>query len=258
MIRARAIPCLLLKNNGLVKTVRFKDPTYIGDPINAVKIYNEKEVDELIFLDITATGEGREPNFELIQRIASECFMPFAYGGGVRSLESIKKLLRLGVEKVILNTISAENPELIRQAADTFGSSTIIAALDVKKTLWGRYKRFIRSGKQAVSGDIVECAKRMESLGAGELFINSIDRDGVMDGYDLEMVRSITQSVSIPVIACGGAGNLVHMKEVVEEAGVSAAAAGSIFVYHGKLKGVLINYPNRAELDQINSINPLQ
>jgi cyclase len=252
MIRARAIPCLLLKDNGLVKTVRFKDPTYIGDPINAVKIYNEKEVDELIFLDINATVEGREPNFDLVQRIASECFMPFAYGGGVKNLESIRKLLRLGVEKVILNSVTAENPELLRRATETFGSSTIIAAIDIKKTLWGKYKRFIRSGKTSVSGDIVECAQKLESLGAGELFVNSIDHDGVMQGYDVEIVQKIAHSVNIPVIACGGAGSLEHMRELIEKTSVSAAAAGSIFVYHGKLKGVLINYPSRTELDKIN------
>lgn len=250
MIRPRAIPCLLLKNNGLVKTVKFGNPTYIGDPINAVKIYNEKEVDELIFLDITATNESREPDFDLVQRIATECFMPFAYGGGIRSIDCIKKLLRLGVEKVILNTISHEKPDLVRQAADAFGSSTIIAALDIKKNLWGKYKRYIRSGKKAVDGDVIECAQRMEALGAGELFINSIDRDGVMQGYDLDIINKIAQSVNIPVIACGGAGNLSHIKDLIEKTNVSAAA-GSLFVYHGKIKGILINYPERTELDVI-------
>ena len=238
-----------------MKTVRFKNPTYIGDPINAVKIYNEKEVDELIFLDIDATNDGREPNFDLIQRIASECFMPFAYGGGIKSLESIRKLLRLGVEKVILNSVSAENPELLRQAAEAFGSSTIIAAIDIKKTFWGNYKRFVRSGKTSVSGDIIECTQKLESLGAGELFVNSIDHDGVMKGYDLEIIKRIANSVSIPVIGCGGAGSLEHMRELITTTGVSAAAAGSIFVYHGKLKGVLINYPTRTDLDQINAMN---
>jgi len=220
-----------------------------------VKIFNEKEVDELIFLDITATVEGREPDYDLIQRIASECFMPFAYGGGVRSIESIRRLLRLGVEKVILNSISAENPKLLREAADTFGSSTIIAAIDIKKNLWGNYKRFIRSGKIAISGDIVQCARKLESLGAGELFVNSIDQDGIMKGYDIDIIRRISHSVSIPVIACGGAGSLVHMRELIEKTSVSAAAAGSLFVYHGNLRGVLINYPSRSELDQINVIS---
>ena len=250
MIQARAIPCLLLKHDGLVKTVNFRKPTYIGDPINAVKIYNEKEVDELIFLDITATPEGREPNYDLIQRIATECFMPFSYGGGIRSIECIKKLLRLGVEKVILNTASHENPELVKQAATTFGSSTVIAAMDIKRTLWGTYSRYIRGGRKSVRGNVVEFARELEKLGAGELFINSIDRDGVMQGYDLDILQSIAQSISIPVIACGGAGNLGHLRSLIETTGVSAAAAGSIFVYHGKLKGVLINYPSRLEFNE--------
>jgi cyclase len=253
MIRTRAIPCLLLKNNGLVKTVKFSTPTYIGDPINAVKIYNEKEVDELIFLDITATNENREPDYNLVHRIATECFMPFSFGGGVRSIECIKKLLRLGVEKVILNTISHENPEFVRQAADTFGSSTIIAAIDIKKNFWGKYRRYIKSGKKAVNGDVIECARRLEYLGAGELFINSIDRDGVMQGYDIEIINSIAHSVSIPVIACGGAGNLGHIKDLIIRTPISAAAAGSIFVYHGRLKGILVNYPSQDELTQLNS-----
>ncbi|MCO6432177.1 MAG: imidazole glycerol phosphate synthase subunit HisF [Deltaproteobacteria bacterium] len=254
MIKARAIPCLLLKDQGLVKTVKFGSPTYIGDPLNAVRIYNEKEVDELIFLDITATNEKREPNYDLIGKIAQECFMPFSYGGGVRSVEAIKKLLRLGVEKVILNTATHENPQLLREAAKSLGSSTVIAAMDIKRSLFGGYKRYIRSGTRAVPGDLVECAKMLEEQGAGELFINSIDRDGVMGGYDVEIISRITNSVGIPVIACGGAGNLEHVKELIQKTNVSAAAAGSIFVYHGRIKGVLINYPKRSELDEINSI----
>lgn len=254
MIRARAIPCLLLKDQGLVKTVKFGSPTYIGDPINAVKIYNEKEVDELIFLDITATNEGREPNYQLIEKIAQECFMPFSYGGGIKTIESIKRLMRSGVEKVILNTTSHEDPEFVRKAARSFGSSTIIAAIDIRRNLWGKYRRFIRSGKRRVKGDVVEIARSLEEMGAGELFINSIDRDGTMVGYDLEIISRITSSVGIPVIACGGAGNLSHIKELIQTTGVSAAAAGSIFVYHGRIKGVLINYPKRSELDEINKI----
>jgi cyclase len=242
---------LLLKDHGLVKTIKFKDATYIGDPINAVKIFNEKQVDELIFLDITATNESREPNYELIRNIATECFMPFAYGGGVRTLDCIRRLLRLGVEKVIINTASVENPQLIRAAAETFGSSTIIVAMDIKRSLFGRYQRYIRAGRKAVKSPIVECAREMEELGAGELFVNSIDRDGVMKGYDLEIIKEISQSVSIPVIACGGAGSMLHIKELIENTCVSAAAAGSIFVFHGKLKGVLINYPSREELDSV-------
>lgn len=252
MIRARVIPCLLLKDGGLVKTMRFSNPRYIGDPINAVKIYNAKEVDELIFLDITATKEKREPNYDLIKEIAEECFMPFSYGGGIRSIASIKKLLRLGVEKVILNTASHENPTLVREAVNMFGSSTVIASIDVKKNFLGKYKRYIRAGKKSVAGDIRDCVRDLEALGVGEIFINSIDRDGTMAGYDIELVRDLAERVSIPVIACGGAGTLNDVREVLQRTGISAAAAGSIFVYHGKIKGVLINYPNRAALDQLN------
>ena len=252
MIRARVIPCLLLKDGGLVKTMRFSNPRYIGDPINAVKIYNAKEVDELIFLDITATKEKREPNYDLIKEIAEECFMPFSYGGGIRSIASIKKLLRLGVEKVILNTASHENPTLVREAVNMFGSSTVIASIDVKKNFLGKYKRYIRAGKKSVAGDIRDCVRDLEALGVGEIFINSIDRDGTMAGYDIELVRDLAERVSIPVIACGGAGTLNDVREVLQRTGISAAAAGSIFVYHGKIKGVLINYPNRATLDQLN------
>jgi len=254
MIRARIIPCLLLQNGGLVKTVRFAHPTYIGDPINAVKIFNEKEVDELIFLDISATNEKREPNYDLIRGIAEECFMPFSYGGGVRSVETIKKLLRLGVEKVIINTALHEDPLFVRKAVDQFGSSTIIGALDVKRGFLGRYRRYIRAGKKALPWDVLETARDLENVGVGEIFINSIDRDGMMGGYDIELLRQTAQRVSIPVIACGGAGTLEHLRDVIHQAGISAAAAGSLFVYHGKIKGVLINYPNRATLDDLITI----
>lgn len=251
MIQARAIPCLLLKNAGLVKTVEFKKPQYIGDPLNAVRIYNEREVDELIFLDITATSEGREPDYLLIEQLAKECFMPFAYGGGIHSVEVIRKLLRLGVEKVVLNSVCLTNPQVVRDAVEAFGSSTIVCAADFKKGLFGKYSHIARPNKTSRNIQPVEYAKYLESLGAGELFINSVDRDGTMKGFDEALLAAITAEVSVPVIACGGAGSLNDIEKVVKNTAVSAVAAGSLFVYHSKTKGVLINYPSRQQLDKI-------
>ena len=246
MIRPRVIPCLLLKNEGLVKTVKFKDPKYLGDPINIVRIFNDKEVDELIFLDITATVENRKPNFELLGKITSECFMPLGYGGGIREMDDVKKLLAMGVEKIVLNTSAVENPSLIRAAADYAGSQAVVISMDVKKTLLGKYEVYTRGGKKGTGLDPVKFAIEMEKQGAGELFVNSIDRDGMMQGYDLELVRRVAESVTVPVVACGGAGNIQHLAEAIQ-AGASAAAAGSMFVFQGPRRGVLINYPERSE-----------
>ena len=250
MIRPRVIPCLLLKHEGLVKTVKFKDPRYLGDPINIVRIFNDKEVDELIFLDILATVENRLPNFELLGKITSECFMPLGYGGGVRTLEDVKKLLAIGVEKIVLNTSAVENPSLIRAAAEYAGSQAVVISMDVKKTMFGKYEVCTRGGKKGTGLDPVKFAVEMEKQGAGELFLNSIDRDGTMQGYDLELVRRVAESVTIPVVACGGAGNIQHLAEAIQ-AGASAAAAGSMFVFQGPLRGVLISYPAQAELRRV-------
>ncbi|HEU0294638.1 MAG TPA: AglZ/HisF2 family acetamidino modification protein [Anaerolineales bacterium] len=247
MIRPRVIPCLLLKHEGLVKTVKFKDPKYLGDPINIVRIFNDKEVDELIFLDITATVENRHPNFEILGKITSECFMPLGYGGGIRTLEDVKKLLAIGVEKIVLNTSAVENSSLIRAAADYAGSQAVVISIDVKKSLLGKYEVYTRGSKKNTGFDPVKFAVEMEKQGAGELFLNSIDRDGTMQGYDLELVRRVADSVTIPVVACGGAGNIQHLAEAIE-AGASAAAAGSMFVFQGPLRGVLISYPAQEEL----------
>jgi len=247
VIRPRVIPCLLLKNEGLVKTVKFKDPKYLGDPINIVRIFNDKEVDELIFLDILATVENRRPNFELLGKITSECFMPLGYGGGIRTLEDVKQLLSMGVEKIVLNTSAVENPSLIRTAADYAGSQAVVISMDIKKTLLGKYEVYTRGGKKATGLDPVKFAIEMEKQGAGELFLNSIDRDGTMQGYDLELVRRVADSVTVPVVACGGAGNIQHLAEAIQ-AGASAAAAGSMFVFQGPLRGVLISYPAQEEL----------
>ena len=250
MIRPRVIPCLLLKNEGLVKTVKFKDPKYLGDPINIVRIFNDKEVDELIFLDILATVENRRPNFDLLGKITSECFMPLGYGGGICSMEDVKELLAMGVEKIVLNTSAVENPSLIRSAADYAGSQAVVISMDVKRTLLGKYEVYVRGGKKSTGLDPVKFAVEMGKQGAGELFLNSVDRDGTMQGYDLELVRRVAESVTVPVVACGGAGNIQHLAEAIQ-AGASAAAAGSLFVFQGPLRGVLISYPAQEELKRV-------
>ena len=251
MLKTRVIPCLLLKNQGLVKTVKFKDPKYVGDPINAVKIFNEKEVDELLFLDITATVENRKPNFPIISDIASECFMPFGYGGGVKDLNDMKELFNLGVEKVIINSYAVENPEFIKKAADLFGSQSVVVSIDVKNTLLGKYEVFTYSGKKNTKLEPVNFAREMQEMGAGEIFLNSIDRDGTMQGYDIELIKLVSQSVTVPVVACGGAGKIEDFAEAVKKGGASAVAAGSMFVFHGKHRAVLINYPSVQVLESI-------
>jgi cyclase len=248
MLMTRVMPCLLLKNGSLVKTIKFKDPGYIGDPINAVRIYNEKEVDELIFLDISATLENRHPSFDILGEIASECFMPVAYGGGVRDLEDIKTIFTLGIEKVAINSFAIRNPEFVRQAADRFGSQSIVVSLDVRKRLFDRYEVFTNSGKVPTGIDPVNLAVKFEQLGAGELLITSIDRDGTQEGYDIELIKRVSAAVTIPVIACGGAGKLSDLRSVVKQGGASACALGSMVVYFGRNRAVLINYPEKSEL----------
>jgi cyclase len=248
MIRPRVIPCLLLQDRGLVKTVRFKDPKYLGDPINIVRIFNDKEVDELVFLDIQATPENRPPAFDLLRNITSECFMPLGYGGGIGSMEEVRHLLSIGIEKVILNTSAVETPTLIRSAADYAGSSSVVISIDVRKNILGKYEVYTRGGRKSTGLDPVRYAAEVERLGAGEILINSIDRDGLMEGYDLELIRRISSKVGIPVVACGGAGNIRHLREAIKLGGASAAAAGSLFVFQGPLRGVLISYPSPQEL----------
>ena len=251
MIRPRVIPALLLKGQGLVKTVKFKDPKYLGDPINIVKIFNDKEVDELIFLDITATNEKRRPPFEMLGKITSECFMPLGYGGGIRSLDDVKTLLSLGIEKVILNTIAVENPAFVTEVADYAGSQAVVVSMDVKKGFLEKYEVVTHSGITGAGLDPVRHAEEMGKRGAGELFVNSIDRDGTMQGYNLDLVRRVADAVNIPLVACGGAGNIQHLAEAIQQGGASAAAAGSMFVFQGPLRGVLISYPSQEELRRI-------
>jgi cyclase len=251
MLKTRLMPCLLVSDGRLVKTVKFKNPAYIGDPVNAIKIYNEKEVDELILLDITATLEGRKPNFAFLSEVANECFMPLAYGGGVRDLEDIKRIFSLGIEKVAINSYAVENPAFIEKAATTFGSQSILLSLDVKKNLFGKYGVYTQGGRQGTSYDPVAWAVEAERLGAGEILLNSIDQDGTMEGYDLRLIKKVTEAVHVPVIACGGAGKLHDFQAAVAEGGASAVAAGSMVVYQGKNKGVLINFPSRDDLKNI-------
>jgi cyclase len=249
MLQTRVIPCLLLLDEGLVKTTRFKDPTYVGDPINAIRIFNDKEVDELIFLDITASRDGRGPAFQAIRDFASECFMPVGYGGGIRSLEDARQVLSMGIEKIILNTMALRRPELVSEIAREFGSQAVVVSIDAKKKLLGGYEVMGAAGTEKTGLKPAALAQRMVELGAGEIFLNSIDRDGTQAGYDLTLVRSVSTAVSVPVIACGGAGNPAHFAEAVTEGHASAVSAGSMFVFHGKHRAVLISYPTRAELD---------
>lgn len=247
----RIIPCLLLRNNGLVKTVKFKASTYIGDPINTVKIFNEKEVDEIFFLDIDATKAKKEPPYEIIQNIASECFMPFAYGGGIHSLQQIEKIIKSGAEKIIINSQAFLQKNFIREAVHQFGSSTIAVSIDVKKEFLRGNTVYINGGTQSTGKNPVDYAREIENEGAGEILINSIDRDGTMEGYDIELIKSISQSIRIPIIACGGAGKLSDFGLAVKLGGASAAAAGSFFIFHGKRRAVLITYPSYSEISEL-------
>lgn len=248
MNKTRVIPVLLLRGKGLVKTVKFKDPKYIGDPINSVRIFNEKEVDELVFLDITATPEGRGPDFDLLADIAGEAFMPMAYGGGVSSLEQVQRIFALGFEKVVIDTAAYGAPQLIRDAVAIYGSQSIVGCVDVRRTLLGRYELHSHAGKTRQSVGLLEHVSALERLGVGEIIVNSVDRDGTQSGYDLKLLLQVSSAVSVPVVACGGASGLDDFVAAVEQGGASAVAAGSLFVFVGPHRAVLINYPDRAEL----------
>ena len=251
MFRPRVIPVLLLKELGLVKSIKFGNYRYIGDPINAVKIFNDLKADELIFLDILASKENRSISLDFVERVGSEANMPFGVGGGISSIDQIQKILSAGAEKVILNTSAGLNPAFVKEAADTFGSSTIAISIDVNKKRLRKEQVYIKGGKKGIGEDPVTFAKKMEHLGAGELMITSITQDGTMEGYDLELIKKVSENVTIPVIACGGAGSYDDFKKATNEVHASAVAAGSLFVYHGPRRAVLINYPSRQELIQI-------
>jgi len=255
MLRTRVIPVLLLQNNRLVKTIRFKNPVYIGEPINAVRIFNDKEVDELILLDITATNDNREPNYKRIEEIVSEAFMPIGYGGGINKIEQIEKLFKLGIEKIILNTAAQVNPDLIKQASQIFGNQSIVVAIDIKKDFWGKTRIYTHSGNKKQGVDLYSFLRIAEEAGAGEIFINSIDRDGTMNGYDIELIKKVSSNVDVPVVASGGAGKIKDFSLAIK-AGASAVAAGAMFVFQGVHRAVLISYPKYEELEnQLNIDN---
>lgn len=247
--RPRIIPVLLYDDRDLIKTVQFGKRTYLGDPVNAVKIFNRKRIDELAVLDIGATERGREPDFELLRDIASEAFMPLSCGGGITTLEQVRELLAIGYEKVVINTAFIRNPELIRQASATFGSQSIVASIDAKQVPGG-YKCVIAGGNELIDRTPLELAREAERLGAGEIILNSVDRDGMMGGYDTQLIHSVVSQVKIPVTAIGGAGGIPDLKAALTEGHAHAAAGGSMFVYYGRLKAVLITAPSEEELTQ--------
>ncbi|WP_263833678.1 AglZ/HisF2 family acetamidino modification protein [Sulfurospirillum oryzae] len=243
MLRTRVIPCLLLKNESLIKTVKFKEYNYIGDPVNTVRIFNELEVDELMFLDIFASKENRSINFKILKDIANECFMPLSYGGNIKSLEDAKRIFEIGFEKVVINSNAFNNPKLIEEIARYFGVQSVVGSIDVKKTFFGHLKMYSCHGRKKQNISILEWVKQLENAGIGELLITSIDREGSWEGYDIDLIKSISESVQVPVIANGGCGNIEHIKEIVHKTNVSACAVGSMVVYQKKGMGVLINFP---------------
>lgn len=245
--RPRIIPVLLYDDRDLIKTINFKERTYLGDPVNAVKIFNRKGIDELSVLDIGATKNQREPDFELLKDIASEAFMPLSCGGGITNIDQVHELLAIGYEKVVINSELIKHPELIRKSAEAFGSQSIVASIDAK-IVNGEYRCVINDGEELINKNPIDLAKEAEKLGAGEIIINSVDRDGMMQGYDIELVRSVVDTVKIPVTAIGGAGGIQDLKNVIEEGHAHAAAGGSMFVYYGRLKAVLITAPSEEEL----------
>lgn len=250
MLRPRVIPCLLVKNGGLVKTVQFANPKYVGDPINAVRIFNEKEVDELIVLDIDASTLGREPDYLMIRNLAGECRMPLCYGGGGKSAEEAEKIIGLGVEKVAISSTAVEKPGLVPAMAEVIGSQSVVVVLDVRRNAKnGGYEIWIRNGTKPTGLSPFDFAREMQERGAGEIVVNSIDNDGAMKGYDLELIAGLRQSVTLPITALGGAGSLKDIRDLITRFGVIGAAAGSLFVFKGLYRAVLINYPNRAEKD---------
>lgn len=252
MLIPRVIPCLLLKDLGLVKGINFNKHKYVGDPINAVRIFSEKEADELIFLDIRASKNQRIISLEFVEKIADECFMPFAVGGGIRTVEQqIRQMLYAGAEKVCINSADVENPLLIREASERFGVQSVIVSIDVKRGLFGKSRVYIHNGKKKTQYEPVAFAKKMEEMGAGEILINSINHEGLMDGYDLHLIKNVTDSVRIPVIASGGAGKINDFQAAVNEGNASAVCAGSMFVFYGPKRAVLITFPKRKDLGEV-------
>lgn len=251
MLQTRIIPALLLRDDALVKTIRFDKAGYIGDPVNTVRIFNELEVDELVFLDITATNEKRSPNLKILAEIANECFMPLGYGGGLSDFAIVQSIFGIGFEKVVLNSVMHHRPEFVRQVAEHYGNQAVVASIDVKKNFWGHYEVWSHAGKVNTKKNPVEWAAELEQLGAGEILLTSIDREGTWSGFDVSLVKKVTEVVNIPVIAHGGAGKLEHIGEVVKEGHASAVALGSMVVYQQKGMGVLVNFPDEQALARV-------
>ena len=248
---ARVFPTLLLDGRSAIKTTNFMNPRYIGDPVNAARIFNAYEVDELAILDKSASSEGRTIHLDIIQNISDECFMPLLVGGGLQSLEDIRHAINAGAEKVSISTNGVDNPDFVRQAVEEFGSSTIVVTIDYRVRADGSAAVFTFSGEKPIGKDLLSVAIELTELGVGEIFLNSIDRDGTRSGYDVENVRAVATSVSIPIIASGGAGSLEHIAAVIKQGKAAAATAGSLFVYWGRLQAVLMNFPSREELETV-------
>lgn len=252
MLRPRIIPCLLVQDGGLVKTVKFKDPKYVGDPINAVKIFNEKRADELIVVDIDATSKGLEPNYKMISNLAMECRMPLCYGGGIRTVDQARKIISLGVEKVAISSAALDDMSLITEIAEEIGKQSVVVVLDVKKRLLGRnFDVWTHNGTRNTKKEFIEVAREVEKRGAGEIVINSIDEDGKMTGYDLDLARRLREAVKIPVTILGGAGSLDDIGKVIQACGTVGVSAGSLFVFKGPYKAVLISYPDIHQKDEL-------
>lgn len=251
MLAPRIIPCLLVHNKGLVKTVKFKEGKYVGDPINAVKIFNEKESDELMVLDIDATVENREPDYKMIENLATECRMPLCYGGGIKTVEQATRIFNLGVEKVALSSAAIENPELIANIAKEVGNQSVVVVIDVKKRMFGGYDIYTYNGIKKTKVDLEKFIIDLQSSGVGEIVINSIDNDGVMKGYDLNLIEKIKPLIKVPITVLGGAGSLNDIEELIQKFGIIGCSAGSLFVFKGKYKAVLINYPKNEEKDKL-------
>lgn len=254
MLQNRVMPCLQVIDGKLVKTVKFRKPQYVGDPVNAIKIFNEKEVDELIVVDISDGRALRGPDYNLIKQFADECFMPVCCGGGITTIEQIQKILKIGIEKVVMNSVLQHNMNLIGEASRLFGSQCVVVSVDVKKNWLGKYEVFFNSGSKSSNTGLPDFVKEAENLGAGEILLNNISRDGTWEGFDLELLKSVSSQVQIPVIAIGGAGKFEHIVDAVKTGGASAVAIGSMAVYQNKAMGVLINFPKKELLDIVNNL----
>lgn len=254
MLRSRVSPCLLVQNKGLVKTVKFSDPKYVGDPINAVKIFNEKEVDELIVLDIDATSQNREPDYKMIKNLANESRMPLCYGGGIKNAQQAQKIIKLGVEKVAISSEALNNPNILKEMAAVIGKQSVVVVLDVKKSLFGNYDIYIHNGKNKFKKKLEQVIIDLEGIGIGELVINSIDQDGMMNGYDIKLAEKVRGLATVPLTILGGAGKPEDIIELIEKFKVIGASAGSLFVFKGVYKAVLINYLTQEVLVKIRDI----